>query len=98
MAQRIRNGATAQETEWECDGLKFRELIRQEYGGNGCVFSAGQVEGHPVDTLYLRWLKDDEDGGMLLLRPDEVAAIAWCCTGALWSVEVEEVPDLKGIE
>ena len=70
---------------WVKDGLTFTELIRQEYGENHCVFSAGTVEGHPVDTLYLRWGKDDDDGGMLLLRPDELQAIAWVATGAVWS-------------
>ena len=73
---------------WKEDGLTFRQLIAQPY--TNCQFSAGSVEGHPIDTLYLKW----ERGGisnMLLLRPDEAAAIAWCLNGALWSSLIENV-------
>ena len=49
------------------------------------------MEGHPVDTVYLRWERNDGTGGMLMLRPDEMAAIARLCGGVLWSVLVEEV-------
>lgn len=65
----------------------FTELIRQAY--QNCVFSAGAVEGHPVDTLYLKLERDGHTDTFLLLRPDEAAALAWCLTGALWSVEVD---------
>lgn len=71
---------------WTEDGLTFTELIRQAY--QNCVFSAGLVEGHPVDTLYLKLERNGQTDTFLLLRPDEVAALAWCLTGALWSVEV----------
>lgn len=74
---------------WQEDGYTFRELIAQPY--TNCVFSAGSVEGHPIDTLYLRWERDGE-WRMLMLRPDEAAAIAWCLNGVLWSSLVEQVP------
>ena len=67
----------------------FTELIRQEY--TNCCFSAGMVEGDPVDTLYLKWQRGDEYN-MLLLRPDEMAAIAWCATGVLWSDAMVKLP------
>ncbi len=65
--------------------LTMTETIRQEY--RDCVFSAGSVEGHPVDTQYL--LFEDADGAsreiFVLLRPDESAALAGCLIGNGWS-------------
>lgn len=78
-------------TTWEQDGYHFRELIKQEYSGNGCVFSAGVVTGHPIDTLYFRIQKDGCPDEVLLLRPDEMAAIAWVASGSLFSLHLEEV-------
>ncbi len=66
-------------------GYELYELARQEYGGNNCVFAVGLVDGHGVDTHYLWIEKDGEHPTILLLRPDELAAIAWLCSGALWS-------------
>ena len=71
---------------WETDGLIFSEMVRQPY--TNCVFAAGYVDGHPVDTIYLRWERGD-DGGMLMLRPDEAAALGWLLNGMLWSVLVQ---------
>lgn len=85
MVQRLTNKSIEDAEVWEQDGLKFTEMIRQGYDGNNCVFSSGMVEGHPVDTVYLKWQRDSDDGGMLILRPDELAAIAWVATGTLWS-------------
>ena len=73
---------------WEADGLTFAELCTQPY--TNCVFSAGNVEGHPVDTLFLRWERDDGGGRMILLRPDEAAAIVHVLSGALWSELVND--------
>lgn len=74
-------------TEWVEDGLVFRELIAQPY--TNCKVSAGAVEGHPVDTLYLQLERDGQIDTQLLLRPDEAAAIAWCLSGVLWSALIE---------
>jgi hypothetical protein len=63
--------------------LAYEEMIAQPYAN--CVFSAGFVTGHPVDTLYLRLARGGEEPTTILLRPDEAAALAWCLTGALWS-------------
>jgi len=73
----------ADELVWQEDELTFRETIRQEY--SNCVFSAGLVDGHPVDTLYLILERDGKRDTCLLLRPDEAAALAWCLTGVLWT-------------
>ncbi len=70
------------ETAWTEDGMTFTEVIRQEYAD--CAFSAGVVEGHPVDTMYIQ-LKRDGVVTQILLRPDEMAAIAWLASGVLWS-------------
>jgi len=69
--------------------LKYEELIRQEYTGNNCMFSAGFVEGDKVDNTYLKLEKDysgkhRED--ILLFTPDELMAIGWCCIGVAWSI------------
>lgn len=77
---------SANDTEWEEDGLRFSEMCRQVYAGNNCVFSAGFVEGHAIDTVYLKWEKDGSEANMLLLTPDELAAIVWVGNGALWSL------------
>ena len=81
--------------EWESDGLKFIEIIKQEYGTNNCKFSAGMVEGHIHDTCYIAWGKDGDEGGMLLLTPDEVAAIGWVATGVLWSGLLQQRDEIQ---
>jgi hypothetical protein len=45
----------------------------------------------PVDTLYIRAEKDGVVTTQLLLRPDEVAAIGWICTGLLWSDHIRRL-------
>jgi hypothetical protein len=82
--QRVTNQSKGT-VEWEQGGLLYTELIKQEYGDNNCKFSAGSVEGHPIDTMYLAWGKDGDEGGMLLLTPDEITAIGWVAIGAAWS-------------
>jgi hypothetical protein len=63
-------------------------MIRQEYGGNKCIFSAGFVHGKnrpKVDTIYVRLEKDGVDPTTLLLRPDEAQALASVASGVVWS-------------
>jgi hypothetical protein len=70
------------------NGLTYTELIRQEYGGNNCIISAGFVEGESkpdVDEIYLRLEKDNVEPTVLLLRPDEAQVIAWVLSGSVWS-------------
>jgi hypothetical protein len=72
---------------WQEDRLTFTELIRQEYSGNNCIISGGFVEGNnkpPVDTVYLKLEKDDVEPTLLLLRPDEIQAIAWISEKQSW--------------
>lgn len=84
----MRNKTLEKERVFKEDGLTFTEIIRQEYGGNNCVISAGFVEGEnkpEVDTCYLRLEKDGVEPTMLLLRPDELQSIAWVTSGAVWA-------------
>ena len=61
--------------------VTLSEVINQPY--ENCTFSAGFTDDD-VDTMYLR-LERGEDVTMIMLRPDEMAAIAFCASGALWS-------------
>lgn len=82
---------------WSENGLKFTEIIRQEYGGNNCVIRAGFVEGDnkpEVDTIFLRLEKDGMEPTNIFLRPDEMQAIAWVASGVIWShLMNEKEPD-----
>lgn len=72
----------------QSEGLVYEEMCRQEYGGNDCVFSAGFVTGDSKpaeDTVYLCLEKEGTEPTILLLRPDEMQAIAWVVSGTLWS-------------
>lgn len=70
------------------NGLIYQELLKQEYAGNNCKFSAGFVTGDNKpgeDTIYLCLEKDDREPTTLLLRPDEAQSLAWLLTGVVWS-------------
>ena len=74
---------------------QYEDLIRQEYSINHCVFSGGYVEGDPVDTVYLKLEKDGVEPTILLLRPDEMQALAWICNGVLWSEAMAQLMEIK---
>ena len=81
------------------NNLTYTELIKQEYGGNNCVISAGFVEGEDkpeVDIIYLRLEKDSIEPTILLLRPDEAQAIAWVSSGVVWSYLAGEMRNKNG--
>ena len=84
----MKNESIKNDLIWEEDGLRFTEIIRQEYGGNNCIIRGGFVDGKnkpSVDTIFLRLEKDGVDPTTLLLRPDEMQAIAWVASGTIWS-------------
>jgi len=89
MKQRVINKSMDQDRIYQDDnGLTYIETIRQEYGGNNCIFSAGFVEGKEKpeeDTIYIRLEKDSVEPTVLLLRPDEAQALAWISAGVVWS-------------
>ena len=76
-------------TYYESDtGLTYEELLKQEYTGNNCKFSAGFVYGDnkpEEDTLYLCLEKDGVEPTTLLLRPDEAQSLIWLLSGVVWS-------------
>jgi len=77
----------------DLENLEYEELIKQEYAGNNCKFSAGFVYGNDKpkeDTVYLRLEKDEEEPTVILLTPDEMQSIAWLCTGTIWSYLYKE--------
>ena len=61
---------------------------RQAY--DNCYFEAGLVEGHPYDSLYVK-LKRDNEETVILFRPDEMLALIWVMSGALWSQKIADV-------
>ena len=69
--------------------LKYREVCRQPY--QNCHISAGFVDGHPVDSMYVRLKRTHHDKTTILMRPDEMAALAWCILGTLWSKEIGDL-------
>jgi hypothetical protein len=75
-------------------GIKYIEVIRQEYAGNGAIISAGFVEGKnkpKVDVIYIKLEKDNGDPIKLLLRPDEAQTLAWVSSGVVWSYLMQEM-------
>jgi len=79
------------------DAIEYHETGRQEYVGNDCVFSAGLCSGHPIDTMYIKLERGDEEPITILLRPDEVAALSWLISGAMWSWQIQRM-DSEGSE
>ena len=67
------------------------EIAEQPYAD--MRISAGMVAGIEPDTLYFRLVRDGEEPLTILLRPDEMAAIVWVCSGALWSQTVLDDED-----
>ena len=77
---------------WRADHVEYRNTL----------WSAGLVEGYEPDTLYLRVERTDgreEEPLTLFLRPDELMAVIYVASGALWSAEMlrmDEADDAKG--
>lgn len=74
--------------------IKFEQVAEQAY--DDCVFRAGLVEGHKVDTLYLGIEGEGRPDLTLLLRTDEALALIWVLSGALWSEELGNM-DSNGV-
>jgi hypothetical protein len=89
MKQCVLNESLNQKREFRDErDLIYTEVIRQEYGGNNCIFSAGFVEGEnkpEEDTFFIRLEKDGVEPTVLLLRPDEAQVLAWIAAGVVWS-------------
>ena len=70
----------------ECP-LIHRETGNQPY--TDCILSAGLVDGHPHDDIYLKFARQEEEPTVIYVRRDEALAIIWLLAGALWSGEIE---------
>ncbi len=95
----MKNKTIDSDWTWEENGLTYTEVIRQEYGGNNCIVSAGFVEGEnkpEVDIIYVRLKKDGVEPTNLLLRPDEAQALAWISSGVVWSYLMSEMHEKTG--
>lgn len=64
------------------------EACAQPY--DNCKFSAGLIDGHQIEVIYLRLEGDGRETREFLLRADEAAAIAWVLNGALLSYHQEK--------
>lgn len=87
------NNHSTTEKKWTIDGLTYEESCRQDY--SNCSFATGTVTGSPVDTMYLELVRNGKTDVFLLLRPDEVAALAWVLNGVLWGRLIEDVPPVS---
>jgi len=65
------------------------EAAKQEYAN--CKISAGHVEGIPPDSMYFRFQREEEEPTYFFLRPDEMSALLYVCSGALWSYHIERL-------
>lgn len=63
--------------------IKLEIICSQPY--QNCEISAGFVKGHEVDTMFIRFERPPEEPTTILMRPDEMAAVAYCINGVLWS-------------
>ena len=75
-------------TTWTDDkGIRYTEMVSKIYESNNAIISAGLIENHPYDTMYLKFSEKDDDenekGQIIFLRPDEMATVSLCASGAL---------------
>lgn len=68
----------------EAEGERYTEITFYLYEGNGARLSAGRVDGHPHDTVYLKLERPGETDVCILFRPDEMAAIVSLCGHVLF--------------
>ena len=71
--------------DWTIDGLTYHESAVLEYPPNKCYISAGLVQGHVADSVYIRLEKNNDPAQeiFIVLRPDELAALLAVGSGAL---------------
>ena len=70
------------------DGREAYCWVAQSQSYSNCVFSAGLVEGIPPDDYFIQVAREGEEPTYLFLRKDEVMAMLFCLSGALWSKEM----------
>lgn len=90
------NASIGKNTVWAIDGMTYEESIVQEYANmriSAGLILDGVVEGHERNTCYLRLQHDEGHETFVLLTDDEMAAVAWCASGVLWSRLMSERED-----
>lgn len=65
---------------------RLHETGQQPYSDT--TFSAGVVEGHKLDSVYIRLKRKKEPEEIFFLRRDEALAIIRLLAGALWSEQI----------
>lgn len=71
--------------------IELQEVTKQEYSGNNCKISSGYVTGNGIDTVYLKLEKDGVEPTLICVRPDELQAIIWVCSGTMWATEMDRL-------
>ena len=69
--------------------ITLHETGRQPYAD--AAFSAGLVEDHATDTIYLTLERGGEQPTTILFRTDEALSVMWLLSGAVWSEHIAEV-------
>lgn len=73
-----------------------KEVAVQEY--SNCRISAGLVDGLADDSLYFRFEREGEVPLTVGLRPDEMTALMFSCSGALWALQMHALEALEGYD
>lgn len=63
--------------------MKKTRIDRQPYAD--CTLSAGLIDGHPTDSIYLQFKRSNKKPATILLRRDEAVRIAAMLANAVWS-------------
>jgi len=66
--------------------MHYIPLCIQPY--RDCKFIAGRVEGAKlaIDDCYIEFNRDGEEPTIILMTRDELLAVAWVATGAVWGM------------
>jgi len=64
--------------------LEYAEVDTQPY--TDARFSSGLVHGHPVDEVYLKFERDNEEPAIIVLRRDEAVRVAALLANAVWAL------------
>ena len=65
---------------------KCWEAQSQEY--SNCKISAGLVDGLAPDNMYFCFHRFDEGPTYFFVRQDEMSALLYACSGAMWSLNM----------
>jgi hypothetical protein len=67
------------------NGVKviFHKAENQAY--SNAIFSAGLIENHPIEKVYIKFERFGEEPETIVMRRDEALALMYSLIGALWS-------------